>query len=71
MSRHKEQSGDFQPEENAVIWFGELTLAADRGNYDHAAECQRQLDRLGWRVSPKPCRQNRRQNAPREGVAVG
>jgi hypothetical protein len=43
--------GTFQPEESPIAWFGELLLAVDRGDFDRAAESQRQLDRLGWRVS--------------------
>jgi hypothetical protein len=40
----------FRPEESPIAWFGEMLLAIDRGSFDRAAECQRQLSRLGWRV---------------------
>jgi hypothetical protein len=41
---------EFRPEESPIAWFGELLLAIDRGDFDRAAESQRQLARLGWRV---------------------
>ena len=58
MSRRRTEPDEFRPEENPVVWFGELTIAIDRGNLDHAAECQRQLYRLGWRVYPSRTRIN-------------
>jgi hypothetical protein len=39
-----------RPEESPIAWFAELLLAIDRGNFEQAAESQRQLRRLGWRV---------------------
>jgi hypothetical protein len=43
----------FRPEESPVAWFCELLIALDRGDYQHAAESQRQLNRLGWSVLPQ------------------
>jgi hypothetical protein len=46
-----------EPEESPIAWFAELLLAIDRGNFEQAAESQRQLRRLGWRVDRiGPCR---------------
>jgi hypothetical protein len=43
-----------RPEDEAVNWFLTLEIAADRGDFAGAAEAQRELDRLGWRVQRKP-----------------
>jgi hypothetical protein len=43
-----------RPEDEAVNWFLTLEIAADRGDFEGAAEAQRELDRLGWRVQRKP-----------------
>ena len=63
MSRSKSLD-DFRPEESPIAWFMEMLLAADRGDFERAAESQRQLDRLGWRVDRKKrrlrCPQNDR-----------
>ncbi len=42
--------GTTRPEDSPIAWFGEMLLAIDRGDFDRAAESQRQLSRLGWRV---------------------
>ena len=49
--------GRTRPEESPIAWFGEMLLAIDRGDFERAAESQRQLDRLGWRVNRKRTRQ--------------
>jgi len=54
----------FRPEESPIAWFGEMLLAIDRGDFQRAAESQRQLDRLGWRVNRK-----RSQRAPQPAAA--
>jgi hypothetical protein len=41
----------FRPEESAIAWFCEMLLAADRGDFQRAAEAQRELARLGFVVS--------------------
>jgi hypothetical protein len=70
MSRPKPPD-DFRPEESPIAWFGEMLIAIDRGDFERAAESQRQLDRLGWRVSRKRTCQNARQKAARsQGVAI-
>jgi hypothetical protein len=60
-----------RPAESPVVWFSELLIAIDKGEYRHAAEAQRRLARLGWNVSPRKPRQIAhapRQKAPgREG----
>lgn len=61
-------TGEFRPEESSVGWFVELQLAVDRGDFERAAESQRQLDRLGWRVNRKNARRTSRQAAPRAEV---
>jgi len=43
-----------RPEDEAVNWFLTLEIAADEGDFECAAEAQRELDRLGWRVQRKP-----------------
>jgi hypothetical protein len=43
-----------RPEDEAVNWFLTLEIAANRGDFEGAAEAQRELDRLGWRVQRKP-----------------
>jgi hypothetical protein len=67
MSRPKPPD-DFRPEDSPIAWFGEMLIAIDRGNFDQAAESQRQLDRLGWRVTRKRGRLTPRQQARRPGV---
>jgi hypothetical protein len=57
MSRTKPPE-DFRPEESSIAWFGEMLIALDLGDFDRAAHSQRQLDRLGWRVT-------RNRSAPR------
>jgi hypothetical protein len=65
MSRAKPPN-DFRPEESPIAWFGELLIAIDRADFERAAESQRQLDRLGWRVTRN---KKARQAAQAEGVA--
>ncbi|WP_165253828.1 hypothetical protein [Paludisphaera soli] len=52
-----ERPDAFRPEESPILWFGEMLLAVDRGDFDRAAECQRELTRLGWRVDRRKPRQ--------------
>ncbi len=66
MSRPKPPD-DFRPEESPIAWFGEMLIAIDRGDFERAAESQRQLDRLGWRVTRKGSRPTPRQAARQEG----
>jgi hypothetical protein len=47
---HAKPPEDFRPEDSPIAWFGEMLMAIDRGDFNRAAESQRQLDRLGWRV---------------------
>lgn len=54
------QSGDaFRPEDHPLVWFGDLLASFERGDFARAAECQAELDRLGWRVDRKPRRKAR------------
>ena len=70
MSRSKPPD-NFRPEESPIAWFGEMRIAIDRGDFDRAAESQRQLDRLGWKGARKKSRPTSRQAAPgREGGHV-
>jgi hypothetical protein len=49
----------------AVAWFSAMLSAAHRGNFEEAANAQRELAALGWRVNrldaakpkdrPQPC----------------
>jgi hypothetical protein len=57
-------SDDFRPEDSPIAWFGEMILAVERGDFDRAAESQRQLSRLGWRVDRHKSQQTARR---REG----
>ena len=57
---HAKPRDDFRSEDSPIAWFGEMLIAIDQGDFDRAAEPQRQLDRLGWRVTrtrhrPTPC----------------
>jgi hypothetical protein len=45
--------------DNPILWFFELMFAAERGNFDRAAEAHRELDRLGWKVRPSKTRSKR------------
>jgi hypothetical protein len=56
---------DFRAEESPIAWFGEMLIAIDRGDFDRAAQSQRQLERLGWRVTRKRTRSAPRQPAAR------
>ena len=56
---------DFRPEDSPIAWFGEMLIAIERGEFDRAAESQRQLDRLGWRVTRKTNRLTPRRQAAR------
>jgi hypothetical protein len=62
MSRSKPPDS-FRPEESPIAWFGEMLIAIDRGDFERAAESQRELDRLGWRVTRKKNRSTPRQTA--------
>jgi hypothetical protein len=50
-------------DDSPIAWFGELLLAADRGDYQRASVAQERLDRLGWHV-----RRKTRQSHPRKEV---
>ena len=65
MSRTKPPD-DFRPEESPIAWFGEMLISIDRGDFESAAESQRQLDRLGWRVTRIGSNSKPRQSARRE-----
>lgn len=51
---------------SSIAWFGEMVLADDRGDFPRAAEAQKQLTRLGWRVR----RNQGTQTAERPGQEV-
>jgi len=57
---------EFRAEESPIAWFAEMLFAVDRGDFDHAAESQRQLSRLGWRVD----RRKRPQSAAGKAVTL-
>lgn len=46
-----------RPEDSPIVWFSELLIAIDRGDYSRATESQRQLTRLGWSVQYRKPRQ--------------
>jgi hypothetical protein len=52
-----------RPEESPIAWFGEMLLAADRGDFQRAAEAQRELTRLGWIVNFRKPRADRKGGA--------
>ena len=58
---------DFRPEDSPIAWFGEMLVAIDLGDFDRAAESQRQLHRLGWRVTRQGRRIARNQATGRDG----
>jgi hypothetical protein len=60
----------FRPEQSPIAWFGEMLIAIDRGDFEHAAESQRQLDRLGWRMTRKQSRPESRQATAGQGGGV-
>jgi hypothetical protein len=41
-----------RPEDSPFAWFGELLIAHDRNDASRASNAQKQLDRLGWWVTP-------------------
>jgi hypothetical protein len=41
-----------RPEDSPFAWFSELLLAHDRNDATRASNAQKQLDRLGWWVTP-------------------
>lgn len=57
LSTEPENPGAIQPEDSPIAWFAEMILALDRGYFEQAAESQRQLSRLGWRVDRRKTRQ--------------
>jgi hypothetical protein len=57
---------DFRSEESPITWFGEMLVALDLGDFDRAAQSQRHLDRLGWRVNRNRSHHTSRQFARRE-----
>jgi hypothetical protein len=62
MSQSESTYRDYRPEQDAIAWFAEMIMAMDRGNFEQAAQSQRELRRLGWRVD----RYDARQTAPVE-----
>lgn len=42
---------DRDAESSPLLWFGWMLAALDRGDYARAADCQAELNQLGWRVS--------------------
>jgi hypothetical protein len=40
-----------RPEDSPVVWFSEMLIADNRGDFPRASEAQRQLARLGWDVT--------------------
>ena len=60
-----EKPDAFRPEESPILWFGEMLIALDRGDFDRAAEFQRHLAGLGWHVT----RRKPRRKADGQGVA--
>jgi hypothetical protein len=57
MPRIQSTSPDYRPENDVIAWFAEMIMAVDRGNFEQAAQSQRQLRRLGWRVDRHDARQ--------------
>ena len=55
-------------EQSPIAWLGEMLIAIHRGDFERAAESQRQLDRLGRRVNRKRTRTTPRQAARPEGA---
>jgi hypothetical protein len=49
------------PEDRATVLFAELDVAQARGDYRRAAEAQRQLALLGWVVTRRRPRPDRRE----------
>ncbi len=48
---------DLTLDEFPIAWLAEMLIAINRGDFERAAESQRQLDRFGWRVTHKRTRQ--------------
>ena len=64
------------PDARAVAWFSAMLAAAQRGNFEEAANAQRELAALGWRVNrldgPRPKeRPTSHQTARRQGGGDG
>jgi hypothetical protein len=48
-----------------IVWFSELLIAHDKGNYRRATEAQGELARLGWEVNRKSPRKARNREVAR------
>jgi hypothetical protein len=42
-----------RPEDSPVVWFSEMLIAIERGDFRRAAESQAELVRLGWEVKQR------------------
>jgi hypothetical protein len=63
MAKSRLPAREGQTQDSPVVWFSELLIAHDQGDYDHAAKAQRELDRLGWRVRRAQSQRVKRQEA--------
>ena len=70
MSRHDAPT-DFRPEDLPIAWCAQILLESERGDFEAAANAQRELRRLGWQLNRVQYHQVGRQAARRkEGVAT-
>lgn len=53
MAKRLEPPVDDRPEDSPVAWFASMCLARERGDFQRAADAQRELERLGWSVCAK------------------
>jgi hypothetical protein len=51
-------------QDSPAAWFVELLLAKDQGDFQQAAEAQRQLARLGWSVQYRKPRLTTHESRP-------
>jgi hypothetical protein len=40
------------PEDQPIVWFAQLLIALDKGDFSRALRAQRELARLGWCIAP-------------------
>jgi hypothetical protein len=52
MAKRQAPDPDFRPEDMPITWCVELLLNTERGNFEGAANAQRELRRLGWDLRP-------------------
>jgi hypothetical protein len=69
MSKQSAAAAEFRPQDMPISWCMEILLNVERGNYEGAANAQRELRRLGWDLCPVHNSVSSRQLAACQGGA--